>query len=244
MSFNEENLDKCEQQINGYLNRAIFKMKLNGFEHWNQDLINAFYKYAIDRSVLPKVDSQQQILLYGAVNHVYDVHEKYQLTNAYIHEKMHLPIGFLGQTSTTSYHILFSYAEEDSSMAHRLANRLLEEGLTVSVELMEFEEISKKIARSDCVIVCLSENYFRNSRCKQEASYIQQIGKSFIPVKVQYYQPIDWLKKFIEKESFFQVFGSDNQFHSGYDKILLKIVSSCEKSARRSRNTFIVVSIY
>ena len=215
-------------------------MKLNGFEHWNQHLINAFYKYSTDRYVLPKIDAQQQIVLYGSVSHVYEVHQKYQFINAYIEQIIHLPVGLFTKISTNRFNILFSYSEEDSKMAHRLANRLMEEGFAVSMGL---EESLKKISRSDCVILCLSENYFRNTRCQQEANYAQEIGKAILPIKVQYYQPIDWVKKLIEKESIFHLFGSENQFNFEYEKILLKLVSEFIKFIEEIP-LFISVSIY
>ena len=96
-----------------------------------------------------------------------------------------------------------------------MANRLTEEGFAVS---MEFEEITKKIFRSDCVIC-------RNTCCQQEANYVQQIGKAILPIKIQYYQSIDWLKKLIEKESIFHLYGSENQFNFEYEKILSSIHS-------------------
>ena len=215
-------------------------MKLNGFEHWNQPLINAFYKYSTDRYVLPKIDAQQQIVLYGSVTHVYEVHQKYQFINAYIEQIIHLPVGYHQKISTNRYNIRLSYSEEDSKIANRLANRLMEEGFAVS---MEFEEMTKKIARSDCVILCLSENYFRNTRCQQEANEAQQIGKAILPIKVQYYQPIDWLKKLIEKQSIFHLYGSENQFNFEYEKILLKLVSEFVKFIEDIQ-LFISVSIY
>lgn len=202
-------------------------MKLNGFEHWNQPLINAFYQYSTDRSVLPKLDTQQEILLYGPVSHVYDVHQKYQFINTYIEQIIHLPVGSFTKISTNRYNVLISYSEEDSKIAHRLADRLMEEGFAVSIGL---EEIPKKISRSDCVILCLSENYFRDTRCQHQANDIQQSEKPILPIKVQYFQPIDWLKKFIEKESIFHLFGSDNQFNYEYKKILLKLVSELIES--------------
>jgi hypothetical protein len=124
---------------------------------------------------------------------------------------------------------MLSYSKEDSIICHRLANRLIDEGFSVSInsnEINQFENLSKKlIKKSDCIILCISRNYFQNEYCKNEAQYSQHIGKYIIPIKIEYYQPIEWLKDLIEKESYFQLYGSENQFNLEYEKILLKIVS-------------------
>jgi hypothetical protein len=194
-------------------------MKLDGFQHWNQYLINAFYKYSIDRCVLPKTDRQQQVILYGPVSNVYEVNQKYQLTNALIQQKLS---GF----STT---IMISYSPEDSIISHRLANRLIDDGLSVSINSDSFETIDK----SSCIILCISENYFQNQSCEKEVKYAEQIGKNLIPVKVEYYQPIEWLKTCIEKQSYFQLYGSENQFNFEYDRLLLKIISSFKQTSNK-----------
>ncbi|CAF4717131.1 unnamed protein product, partial [Rotaria sp. Silwood2] len=59
--------------------------------------------------------------------------------------------------------------------------------------------------------------------CEKEAKYANEIEKSLIPVKVQNYEPIEWLQKLIEKESCFQLLGSESHSKLEYDKLLLKI---------------------
>ncbi|CAF3683782.1 unnamed protein product [Rotaria sp. Silwood1] len=244
-SLNTEYLTKCEKQINNYLNRSIFKMTLNGFENWNQYMINAFYKYSKDRYVLPKLDNKQQIILYGPINNVYEVIQKYQLINKLIQDKTNLLSLFTKNTSLNNFNIMLSYSPNDTIISHRLANRLIDEGFTIwinSNQSIEFNQILKEINKSDCIILCISENYFENELCEKEAKYANEIGKSMIPVKVQNYEPIEWLYKLIEKESYFQLFGSENHFNLEYDKLLLKIlqcirynhVSSFEQTSNRS----------
>jgi hypothetical protein len=124
-------------------------------------------------------------------------------------------------------------------ISHRLANRLIDEGFSVwinSNQLIEFDQILRKINQSDCIILCISRNYFQDELCKKEAKYAEQIGKFIIPVKVEYYQPIEWLQKLIEKDSYFQLFGSDNHFNLEYEKLLLKIVSFSETNSSNSNN--------
>ncbi|CAF3683750.1 unnamed protein product [Rotaria sordida] len=229
-SSNPEYFTECEKKINNYLKRSTFEMNLDGFQHWNQYMINAFYKYSNDKHVLPKLDNQQHIVLYGPINNVYEVYQRYQLINALIQEKTNLLSLFSTNISSTNFNIMLSYSQDDSIISHRLANRLIDEGFSVwmnSNQSTEFDQILRKIKKSDCIILCISENYFQNELCEKEAKYIDEIGKCMIPVKVQYYEPIEWLQKLIEKESYFQLFGSENHFNLEYDKLLLKI---CSKS--------------
>jgi hypothetical protein len=219
MSFDDQFLTKCERKINNYLKRSQYKMKLDGFTNWNQYMINDFYKYSIDRCVLPKTDNRQQIILYGPINNVHEVNQKYQLTNALIQQKLNSPIN-------TDYNIMLSYSREDSIISHRLANRLIDEGFSVGINSNQsIEEILTKMDQADCIILCISRNYFQDELCEKIAKYSEEIGKSIIPVKIEYYQTIEWLQKICEKESYFQLFGSDYHFNLEYQKLVLKIVS-------------------
>jgi len=222
MSLKDEYLTICENKINNYLKRSIFKMKLDGFQHWNQYLINAFYKYSVDRCVLPKTDHQQQIILYGPVSNVYEVNQKYQLTNALIQQKQRLSSGF-------PITIMISYSREDSIVSHRLANRLIDEGFFVwinSDQSIEFEKISKKIHKSSCIILCISENYYQNSLCLEEAKYAFQTDKKVFLVKIQNNPLLGWDYDLFEGKLFFHSFGSEDYFDFEYGRLLLELVSN------------------
>ncbi|CAF3422360.1 unnamed protein product, partial [Rotaria sp. Silwood2] len=77
-------------------------------------------------------------------------------------------------------------------------------------------------------ITLTSSNTEYLTKCEKEAKYANEIEKSLIPVKVQNYEPIEWLQKLIEKESCFQLLGSESHSKLEYDKLLLKIVSFSE----------------
>ncbi|CAF2071739.1 unnamed protein product [Rotaria magnacalcarata] len=223
---NIDNLKQCEKRINNYLNRSIFKISLDGFENWNQEMINAFYKYSIDRCILPKLDKDEKIVLHGPINSVYEVKQKYALIKTLVQEKTNLLSLFSTKTLFVDYTIILSYSPADSIVSQRLANFLIDEGFSVWLNLNQsrnYEENFKMINRSYCIILCISTNYFHDKLCEQEAKYANEIGKCIIPVKVQNYEPIEWLEKLIEKESYFQLFGSENHFNLEYDKLLLKL---------------------
>lgn len=203
-------------------------MNLDGFKNWNQYMINAFYKYSIDRCILPKLDYDEKIVLHGPINNVYEVKQKYELIKTLIQKKTNLLSLFSTKTSFIDYTIMLSYSPDDSIVAQRLANFLIDEGFSVWLNLnrsRDYEENFKMINKSYCIIICISKNYFHDKSCEQEVKYAKQIGKCIIPVKLQNYEPIEWLEKLIEKESYFQLFGSENHFNLEYDKLLLKLVS-------------------
>ncbi|CAF3480718.1 unnamed protein product [Rotaria socialis] len=223
---NVDNLKQCEKRINNYLNRSIFKINLDGFENWNQDMINAFYKYSIDRCTLPKLDNDEKVVLHGPINSVYEVKQKYALIKTLAQEKTNLLSLFSTETLFVDYTIMLSYSPDDSIVSQRLANFLIDEGFSVWLNLNQSrnnEEHFEMVNKSYCIILCISKNYFHDKLCEQEAKYANQIGKCIIPVKVQNYEPIEWLEKLIEKESYFQLFGSENHFNLEYDKLLLKL---------------------
>ncbi|CAF1029912.1 unnamed protein product [Adineta steineri] len=233
ISLDDDYFTKCEQKINNYLNRCVFNMKLDGFTHWNQHMINAFYKYANDRYVLPKLDNEQQIVLYSHINNVYEVSQKYHLTNRFIQEKTNLMPQLSMETSSACYNIMLSCSSKDLIVSKRLANRLVDEGFSVwmnSKETTTFDQICKKINKSDCIIFCISKHYFEDQLCKKITKYADKIGKHIIFVKIQNYEPIEWLKKLTQKDSCFQLFGSDNNFNLECDKLLLKILQYTKPS--------------
>ncbi|CAF3076833.1 unnamed protein product, partial [Rotaria sp. Silwood2] len=149
---------------------------------------HAFTKYCKDRCVLPKLNNQQQIILYGPINNVYEVDQKYQLINALIQEKTNLLSVFSKNISFNNFNIMLSYSPDDTIISHHLVNRLIDEDFSVSINLNQstkFNRTLQEINKSNCIILCLSKNYFEDELCEKEAKYAHEIGKSLIPVKVQ-----------------------------------------------------------
>ncbi|CAF4084437.1 unnamed protein product [Rotaria sp. Silwood2] len=222
---------------------AVFSCPItNDFKNWNQYMINTFYKYCYDRCVLPKTDDDKRIRLIGPINNVYDAKYKYHLTNVLIQEKIHLqqllpttprprPIirsqitdSISIMSSSICYNIMLSYCQEDSIISQRLADRLIDEGFSVWIDLIESNDTFSQINKSECIILCISENYVENKFSLNTVEYAKQMGKHIILVKVQNYTSNDWLQQLIPNEIYFQLFGSENHFDLQYDKLLLKIL--------------------
>ncbi|CAF3903383.1 unnamed protein product [Rotaria magnacalcarata] len=159
-SSNTENLSKCQKKMYDYMKRCMSEQVLNGFRNWNQYFINAYYKYCIDRCILPQMNDDQQIVLKGPIISVQEAKQKYQLTAAIMQEKIHMqqclletpqsistvecPATNIMPTAETSpcYNVMLSFCPEDSILCHQLANRLVDEGFSLSLSSDGFQCIS------------------------------------------------------------------------------------------------------
>ncbi|CAF3451474.1 unnamed protein product [Rotaria socialis] len=243
-SSNTENLSKCQKKMYDYMKRCMSEQVLNGFRNWNQYSINAYYKYCIDRCILPQMNDDQQIVLKGPIISVQEAKQKYQLTVAIVQEKMHMqqsllatsesisaiecPAANIISTAETSacYNVMLSFCPEDSILCHQLTNRLVDEGFSLSLSsdgVSDHSDVLCQMKKSDCIILCISENYFKDANCKREAMYANQISKPIILVKIQNCTPINCLRQLLQNHLCFQMYGSENQLDLVFDKLLLQI---------------------
>lgn len=78
--------------------------------------------------------------------------------------------------------------------------------------------------KCDCIIVCISENYYESLLCIEEAKYAFQTDKKVFLVKIRNNLLFGWNDDLFEKNLFFQSFGSDNYFDLEYGRLLLELV--------------------
>lgn len=212
------------------------EVALDGFNNWNQYLINYYYKYCSDRCVVPHLGNDQRITLKGSLFGVQEAKQKYQSIVTLIGEKIRLQQSSLEITSsvystpflTTNYKIALSCCPNDLLACHCLANRLIAEGFTVwpsSDQVNHHQDALSHMEKSDCIILCISEAYCEDKSCVQEAQYANQMNKPIIAVKIQNCTPFDWLRQLLMKSAYFPMFGSEKQFDLIFDKLLLEIVS-------------------
>jgi hypothetical protein len=244
-----ENLTTCQEKINNYLKRCSTSLKVtnpNGiFQDWDQYTINTFYKYCQDKCVLPQIaKSQRDIELIGSINNVLEVKQKLHFLSELAVEKASRTLTTPRPSSATMrsarigsgtalgqaivYNIMLSYSERDKRLCQRLINRFIEEGFSIWAEPAIAEQnrdVSAQIEKSDCVILCISENSYETRSCEKEARYAFQTNKQVFSVKIQNHPLIGWQREVFEEKLFFQLFGSDNYFDLGYGTLLLEIVS-------------------
>ncbi|CAF1330481.1 unnamed protein product [Adineta steineri] len=243
-----EDLTKCQEKINTYLKRCITSTKSidsNGiFSNWDQHTINAFYNYCKDRCVLPRIDpTTTELELSGPVNNILEVKQKWQFLSQLVREKVsyiskierpnsaalcsaRVETGTsIGQTKV--YNIMISYCQQNARKCQGMINRFIEEGFAIWAEPVIGEQqrnVFPQIDRSDCILLCISEDYYENQACEEEARYAFQTGKQVFLVKIQNNPLIGWQRRVFEGKVFFQLFGSKNHFDLEFEKLLLDIL--------------------
>ncbi|CAF5170553.1 unnamed protein product, partial [Rotaria magnacalcarata] len=151
------NINKCQNAINDYFRKHIVtKMEVNdafNSEIWNQHMINVFYKYCVEKSVFPKIDSidekngGQRLELLGSASAVSEMKQRYKLLEEIIKQKASLSICTHEQIETTKshqlkldissneYNILILSSSKDEVISNRLGARLIDEGYLVYSQL-------------------------------------------------------------------------------------------------------------
>ncbi|UJR11258.1 hypothetical protein I4U23_015440 [Adineta vaga] len=245
---NDADIDKCQEKMYKCLKRSVDSLKLTNshgiFQNWDQYTINSFYKYCKDKCVLPQINqTKDEIDLIGPINCVRDVQQKLNFLSQLVKERAsripttQRPSSAVSRsaradiTSTTGhakvYNIMISYSERDIKYCQRLIDRLAEEGFSIWAEpafLDRQRDVASQMNKSDCIILCVSENYYENQSCEKEARYAFQIGKYVFPVKIQNDPLICWQREVFKDKLFFQLFGSENHFDFGYGNLLLRIL--------------------
>jgi hypothetical protein len=235
---------KCQEKLRDYLNRCTTSSKITNpdgiFQYWDQYTINGFYKYCKDQCVLPQINqTKTELELIGPINSVRQVKQKCYFLSELAKEKasrasiIERPSSArrdaksaVGQAKV--YNIMISYSERDTRSSQRLIDRLVEEGFSVWAEPVNNEQqrdVSSQIEKSDCIILCVSENSYESRSCEKEARFAYQMGKQVFPVKIQNDPLIGWQREVFEEKLFFQLFGSKNHFDLEYENLLLRIVN-------------------
>lgn len=237
-------ISKCQEKINNHLNRCISSFKITDsdgiFHNWEQNSINAFYKFCKDKCVLPQINKTgNELELSGSVNCVRDAKIKWYLARELVREKTfnmsrkdRRDSTQIGMKSTAEAkkicNAVISYSDRDAKPCQRLINRLIDEEFNVWAEPARDEQlrdISSQMNKVDLIILCISENSYENRSCEKEARYAFETGKPVLLVKLQNDPLIGWQREVFEGKSFIQLFGSYNHFNLESDNLLLQIVS-------------------
>jgi hypothetical protein len=121
------------------------------------------------------------------------------------------------------YNIVVSYNRKDIRRCQRLINRLTEEGFSVGTD-STITELKSAMEKCDCIILCISENYYQSFSCIEEAKYAFQMDKKVFLVKIQNHSLFGWDDDLFDKKLFFQSFGSENYFDLEYGRLLIELV--------------------
>ncbi len=242
IKMNEEGVARCQERILKYLSRCVRSIKLTHptgiFHSWDQHTINAFYKYCKDRYVLPKLDeTQNEIELIGPASGIQEAKKKWFVLSELMRSTSVIERPGSARLGGKLYNIVVSYSQKDARRCQRLINRLTEEGFSIGTD--PNSDKHSQMDKCDCIILCISENYYQSSLCIEEAKYAFKTDKNVFLVKIENNPLMGWDYDLFEGKLFFHCFGSEEYFDLEYGRLLIELVSS---SMKNLSNTFFLCS--
>ncbi|CAF1314178.1 unnamed protein product [Rotaria sordida] len=242
------NLDqiKCENEVNKYIQKYILvdKNLTNEIDiiQWDQNMINAFYKYCLTKLVLPKIEliKNLQIHLIGSIRQVEKAIEKYKLMSDILKQKSSLrippPVTPRKTTHSNSlnrirYNIYFSYCQNDQTFCNRIKNYLVSESYSIYETSTNTTSLQSFMDKSDVILIAFSENYSNNKQSIAELNYAKSINKLLIPFVIRNNtEDSYWLSSLTVNELFYDLFDCEidlefyDDFDLEYDKLLCKLL--------------------
>ncbi|CAF3767822.1 unnamed protein product [Rotaria sordida] len=247
----DSNIVKCRQAINSYMRKSKFAMIEihNAFnvEIWNQHLINIFYKYCLEKFVLPKISlTNRRLILIGSIFAVNEVKQKYEFIEEILKQKNLGSIAYAKKSSyrltstmqmfgnmADAFNIIISCSVNDKTFSQLLADRLIDEGYLVHVNRYNAPTaiIRQKFQKSDLILVLFSQNYTTDENCLADLKFAQTIKKKILPVFLtKNFLEQDWIHYITTQELYYELFGEeirfelDENFDLKYDKLLIEIL--------------------
>ncbi|CAF1250141.1 unnamed protein product [Rotaria magnacalcarata] len=251
------NINKCQNAINDYFRKHIVtKMEVNdafNSEIWNQHMINVFYKYCVEKSVFPKIDSidekngGQRLELLGSASAVSEMKQRYKLLEEIIKQKASLSICTHEQIETTKshqlkldissneYNILILSSSKDEVISNRLGARLIDEGYLVYVSNCDESSstIMLQLAKIDLILIYFSHNYLEDENCMAHIKLAKTSEKKIIPIlstQSLVEQTKSWLDSVTTVDLYYELFREeihfklDEDFGFDYDKLLVELL--------------------
>lgn len=243
-------ITKCEKEITNYIQKHILSNKILtnelGLRQWDQTMINAFYKYCLNRSVLPNIDlnTNSQIKFIGSIINVAKAIEKYKLMTEIFKEKslLKIPPPVIPRASSRTgtrpnpidlkaYNVYFSYCQHDQELCHRISSCLIGEGYFVCETPSDKSRCQSLMDKSDVILVGFNEKYSDNQDCKVELNYAMSSKKKLIPFVIRdKTEENSLLASLTVAELFYDLFDTEieiefnDDFDLEYDKFLTKLV--------------------
>jgi len=223
-------------------NHILTTIKLNhpfDSEIWNQYMINTYYKYCLEKFVLPKIyrTIQTQYLdLIGPISAVTATKQKYELMSEIERQRRSTSLNqVLSNNPSDSFNIILSCCSADKILSQHLAHRLIDEGYLVAIDYSDksSSNIVTKIHKTDVIIICFSFNYSENFDCMTAMVSINRSGKKVVPImftKTLLNQQDNWLQRIATEEWFYESFQQEIKFalkedlDLDYDKLIVELV--------------------
>jgi hypothetical protein len=248
------NLVICENEINDYLRKNMATIEIlkdaSDLRKWDQYMMNAFYKYCLEKFVLPKVDlNTSQLQLIGPVEEVEKAKQKYKIMCEILKYKSLIrnppPVAPRSSTKRTNqlnsinnnnYNIAFSYCPQDQMICHQLATTLINEGYSLYQSSPGGSLSQLKIEKFDLMLIYLSENYPQDTCCMADINYAKSLRKKIIPIagrknNSSNTEESSWLSSMTNAQLSYDLLDTEiemefaDDFHLEYDQLLAILVS-------------------
>lgn len=212
-------------------------------EFWNQHMINVYYKYCIEKSVLPKIhlineqNTRKRLDLVGSPSAVSEMKERYELmldimkqkksTSSQLNEHTmiwnhHQQVKLTLDDPSDAYNILILSCAEDDAMSNRLAAHLTEEGYSVKINFSNEipSMVKSQCEKSDVVLVYFSGNYAKNEDCMRQIRQTNMLGKRIISILSTRKSPEQenyWLDSVMTADLYYELFKENIRFQFNED---------------------------
>ena len=214
-------------------------------ERWNQHMIHAFYKYCLEKFVLPKIHRRNErslkiqcLELIGPISAVHEAQQKYQLMSEIERQRIiaRTQISQSNGQSSDLYNILLSCCLQDKILSRQLADRLTDEGYSVSIHYSsdnQSSNIESKIARADVVLICFSSKYSRDGLSMNSMISIKKSPTKFIPIlftKTFLNDQDGWSERIVTEQWFYESFEEEIRFrlteelNLDYNRLIVELV--------------------
>ncbi|KAK6191896.1 hypothetical protein SNE40_003475 [Patella caerulea] len=136
-------------------------------------------------------------------------------------------------------HVFISYHQRDKETVRKIWQALRNKGYDVWIDLERMsgdmlEAMSTAVEDSSVVILCVSEGYKQDQRCRTTANYTFKQEKGFIPLYMQgSYEPDGWLGMLLATKLYFD-FSGEEDFDENMDRFLrelnIQVTKQCPKA--------------
>ena len=235
-------------QIQEYIKNHISTEKVfansENLVAWDQTMINAFYHYCFEYSVIPTINlSLESVLrLNGSPEHVTIVFRKFQLMSDILKHRLLAQKCKSTMSDISKYdrdnisdkdNLYFIYCPMDEFICGRLKKNLLKDGYSVQEHSSTNQNQACALHNFDASLICFSDNFLKDPMCMEALRDAKQSHIPIIPILIINEQREDnWLSSVTIAGSFYECFEQEINLEIGrdfdieYDVIHLSLVSN------------------
>ena len=228
-TVDQDTLKLNEKIIENYLKRIKSKVTTNwNFQNWNQNLINYFFSYSHENSILCQLNEEKKLIFFGSINEIHQVQQKYEFIQFLVEIQMNFKqISFKNYFEfplKISMNLVFIVSINDLFFVDRISEKFKSIHFHVEILHDSLELNRTKIDQADCLILCLSESFFHDDFTYENTIYAYEKQKALIPIRLSLCYQSQWLSNLIGNNNYFFMNGSEQFIEFQCEKLILKIV--------------------